>query len=125
MEPGISGVGIISTGGTTCMTCGGLIAEPGKVYGWAGKWCHCIRPEKVCVPAPTPQMDFTAWIRLQEELTQALKLNHTQAVEIIVLTHKVKILTDALELVRNKHPDCFCMDHAAIADGALKEVGKV
>ena len=26
---------------STCGRCGGLIAQPGKVYGWAGKWCHC------------------------------------------------------------------------------------
>jgi hypothetical protein len=25
----------------SCGRCGGLIAEPGKVYGYAGKWCHC------------------------------------------------------------------------------------
>jgi hypothetical protein len=24
-----------------CQHCGGLIAEPMKAYGWAGKWCHC------------------------------------------------------------------------------------
>lgn len=24
-----------------CPKCGGLIAEPNKVYGWAGKWCYC------------------------------------------------------------------------------------
>lgn len=26
------------------MTCGGLIMEPGKVYGYAGKTCHCAKP---------------------------------------------------------------------------------
>lgn len=25
----------------SCGRCGGLIAEPGKVYSYAGKWCHC------------------------------------------------------------------------------------
>lgn len=25
----------------TCTYCGGGIAEPGEVTGWAGKWCHC------------------------------------------------------------------------------------
>ncbi len=24
-----------------CKHCGGLIAEPNKAYGFAGKWCHC------------------------------------------------------------------------------------
>ncbi len=28
---------------TMCTGCGGMIAEPGKLYGWAGKWCHCWR----------------------------------------------------------------------------------
>jgi phage terminase large subunit GpA-like protein len=26
-----------------CQHCGGLIAEPMKAYGWAGKWCHCAQ----------------------------------------------------------------------------------
>lgn len=25
----------------TCEYCGGAIAEPNEVTGWAGKWCHC------------------------------------------------------------------------------------
>lgn len=25
-----------------CVQCGGLIMEPGKVYGYAGPVCHCI-----------------------------------------------------------------------------------
>ena len=25
----------------TCAKCGGLMAEPGRVYGWGGKFCHC------------------------------------------------------------------------------------
>ncbi len=25
----------------TCLNCGGLIGESGKVYGYAGKWCYC------------------------------------------------------------------------------------
>lgn len=28
-----------------CQRCGGLIAEPGKIYGWSGPWCYCL-PEK-------------------------------------------------------------------------------
>lgn len=27
-----------------CQTCGGLIAEPGKAYGYAGPYCHCVHP---------------------------------------------------------------------------------
>lgn len=32
---------IHSAADRSCGRCGGLIAEPGKVYGYAGKWCHC------------------------------------------------------------------------------------
>lgn len=34
----------MSTGGSSCQACGGFIGEPGKVYGYAGKWCSCIHP---------------------------------------------------------------------------------
>jgi hypothetical protein len=27
----------------TCHGCGGLIVEPGKAYGYAGRVCHCCR----------------------------------------------------------------------------------
>ncbi len=27
-----------------CQTCNGFIGEPGKSYGYAGKWCYCIFP---------------------------------------------------------------------------------
>lgn len=26
---------------TICANCGGLIADPVKVYGWGGTFCHC------------------------------------------------------------------------------------
>lgn len=70
------------------MTCGGLIAEPGKNYGYAGKFCDCATPRsplrdiidkmpKVDAPSPfgaavpaivsqTTQMsaaDFVMWLR--------------------------------------------------------------
>ena len=32
---------IHSAADRSCGRCGGLIAEPGKVYSYAGKWCHC------------------------------------------------------------------------------------
>lgn len=28
----------------SCAACGGLIGEPGKAYGYAGRWCHCPHP---------------------------------------------------------------------------------
>lgn len=34
-----------------CLTCGGLIMEPGKSYGYAGKICHCYSSPKIQRPA--------------------------------------------------------------------------
>lgn len=46
-----------------CSKCGGLIGEPNKAYGWAGKWCHCAyRPSMNEAPQPS-EMD-----RLREEV---------------------------------------------------------
>lgn len=28
----------------SCAACGGLIGEPGKAYGYVGRWCHCTKP---------------------------------------------------------------------------------
>lgn len=37
--------------GDICMTCGGLIMEPGVAYGYTGKICHCIVLPKIQKPA--------------------------------------------------------------------------
>lgn len=29
---------------TSCLYCGGLKLEPGKIYGYAGPVCHCNPP---------------------------------------------------------------------------------
>jgi len=34
----------------SCMTCGGLIMEPGKVYGYAGPVCYCNPSPKYQIP---------------------------------------------------------------------------
>lgn len=39
----------------TCLTCGGLIMEPGQLYSYAGKICYCPREVKVCRPASQEQ----------------------------------------------------------------------
>lgn len=44
-----------------CEHCGGLIAEPNKAYGWAGKWCHC---------APTTNMGETYHPSRQAEIEE-------------------------------------------------------
>lgn len=124
---GIGGVQIVSTGGGMCMSCGGLIGEPGKVYGWAGKWCYCPRPEKVCTPAPqiiqVPDMETVN--RMQRELADLYRLNHQQTLDIIYLNHKIQILTKALDLIKYKHVACECMDAPGIAAEALKEAAAV
>lgn len=33
-----------------CLTCGGLIPEPGKAYGYAGPICHCLVAPKIQQP---------------------------------------------------------------------------
>jgi hypothetical protein len=33
-----------------CMTCGGLIMEPGIAYGYSGPVCHCIASPKYQKP---------------------------------------------------------------------------
>lgn len=45
-----------SSASTSCATCGGLIMEPGKTYGYAGPVCHCYVPPRIQVPI---QMHFT------------------------------------------------------------------
>jgi len=54
------GTGAIhSAADRSCGRCGGLIAEPGKVYGYAGKWCHC------------PNIDWDSTIRRAAEARDA------------------------------------------------------
>lgn len=38
----------------TCNYCGGGIADPGEVTGWAGKWCHCIPNHRESIRSGTP-----------------------------------------------------------------------
>lgn len=35
---------MITTGINHCFKCGGLIPEPGYVYGYVGKFCQCPKP---------------------------------------------------------------------------------
>ena len=52
-----------------CLKCGNAVGEPGKVYGYAGEWCHCVDPSLDAYPPvagfpeirPTPHLD--EWIR--------------------------------------------------------------
>jgi len=42
----------------TCRNCGGFVGEAGKPYGYAGKWCHCAKPEVWRSKLPTLQDAF-------------------------------------------------------------------
>lgn len=44
-----------------CGRCGGLVPEPMKAYGYAGKWCHCKEP----LP-PTEETSTRKFIGLDE-----------------------------------------------------------
>lgn len=53
-----------------CQKCGGLIGEPGKAYGWAGKWCLCAQqePPRIFVDPPLVKLGpdlhlFMQWLR--------------------------------------------------------------
>jgi hypothetical protein len=40
----------------TCHRCGGAIAEPNEVTGWAGKWCSCgWESSKPIMPIQSPE----------------------------------------------------------------------
>jgi hypothetical protein len=49
---------------STCTICGGLIAEPNKAYGFAGKFCHCgwaAKPEPYKDIESTPEETRRQW----------------------------------------------------------------
>lgn len=52
--------------GGSCGKCGGFIGEPGKVYGYAGRWCHCIDLKH----ASPPIIDLNETIRRVVEQKQ-------------------------------------------------------
>lgn len=45
---------------TMCSHCGGLIMEPYKPYGWAGKVCHCVSP------CSSPKSSWEELLKLKE-----------------------------------------------------------
>ena len=42
-----------------CHKCGGLIMEPNKAYGYAGKVCHCMWQAPYQVPSAYPYNPLT------------------------------------------------------------------
>jgi len=51
---------------SNCNYCGGLIAEEGKVYGYAGNFCHCTYKNM-----NNPQIGGGVMIRQQEYIQTA------------------------------------------------------
>lgn len=59
-----------------CKTCGGLIGEPNKAYGWAGKWCRCA-PRRLSMNEPGEMDRLREEVRrLHERLDQAERMRH-------------------------------------------------
>lgn len=56
--------------GTMCTKCGGFIGEPGKAYGYAGKWCDCAFKGKASdfYPSAFPDMSFELIKKLEERI---------------------------------------------------------
>jgi len=102
----------------TCLNCGGAIGEPGKAYGYAGKWCYCPvlqgqRPashEQRLDMQRAPQMDELK--KLHEKSLEAEKILQDEGVttfntsthflnsvkgELDALNTRIKGLTKALE----------------------------
>lgn len=48
----------------SCCNCGGFIGEPGKAYGYAGKWCYCATPATFRIGDTT---------RLSDEMFNAMR----------------------------------------------------
>lgn len=62
----------------TCDKCGGFIGEPGKAYGYAGRWCQCHITEELKVAQPRSLEDRIAELeeqvrRLQERTTGLIR----------------------------------------------------
>lgn len=59
---------VTTTCGDSCLTCGGLIMEPGISYGYAGKICHCYEPPRIRKRASEQQI-------VKEEIEQDVDKN--------------------------------------------------
>ena len=44
-----------------CTACGGVVGEPGKVYGYAGRWCHCLQDGQTYVLPWQPSSPPAVW----------------------------------------------------------------
>lgn len=44
-----------SSASSHCTKCGGFVGEPGKIYGYAGKWCQCGWQDWSMTPSPEYQ----------------------------------------------------------------------
>jgi hypothetical protein len=50
-----------------CEKCHGFIGIPGKIYGYAGKWCNCYMTEQL------RDADDKKWAELDEEMIERMR----------------------------------------------------
>lgn len=75
---------------SNCLTCGGLIMEPGKNYSYAGKVCHCFE-DRVRRRATEP------WIRPPFYVEEIKKLQKENAALILERDNYAKAMALALK----------------------------
>jgi hypothetical protein len=92
----------------TCRTCHGAVVDPGELVWWAGKFCHCSRPD--------PAGSLKDWLDRTEQarrelpplrqlapLTPAVdwKARHDELVKRVVeLAKECEVLRDRLARIR-------------------------
>lgn len=54
-----------TTGGNNCVQCGGFIGEPGKAYGYSGKYCFCAN-QNPYAPYIIKQQEYSGPALLEE-----------------------------------------------------------
>lgn len=65
----------------TCASCGGLMAEPGKIYGYSGKFCDCHLGKNPVVVEVDSKKDHANFMR---ELEKQRKNDYKKTVDNII-----------------------------------------
>lgn len=96
----------------TCSHCGGAVAEPGEVTGWAGKWCRCMweNGQLKRDPYRVPQVEIDKYMERQSKnLVQRPSYSH-----ILNLCEQLKISElDALIILLKQMRDDRSMEAAS------------
>ena len=77
----------------TCARCGGGVAEPNEVTGWAGKWCHCgWANDRFTVPfKPLPE-DMSKIETPTEYVRQLMRENAKNNVQKPSMSHIINLI---------------------------------